>query len=267
MVISIVSVTNYRELLKLHMDPWEIHFPDRENARNVITSLADYLVGANNTHNLINPPFQIYIEGWSTVYLCGLPVYNINFYREQKLDFTSAFNWIGRNIFGGVSSLFDQNNFSNYLGSLGTIALSSNGTILEQIIPEALEEEKTKITDFHLTVDEQGLALNVKGKFLKEQKAVFDLGTMTLLVKLNGHVLAKVSVIGLTTSKEDLTFDLKILVEPQIEGDVQGIKAALDAIGSGELGGVTAGIQNISFNVPNNPNLQWLNDIISGINV
>lgn len=79
------------ETLRLPLDPFQIRVPDVENAAEVMGNLMDIVVGAKKNYE----PFELYVEGTATAWVCGLPVYNINFYTEQTLTFTSLYNWVG----------------------------------------------------------------------------------------------------------------------------------------------------------------------------
>ena len=149
--------------------------------------------------------------------------------------------------------------------------MASNGSVIEGM-PEFSQQEtedssNVKIDDITFNVDHKGLLLNLKGKFLTEQNAAFDFGTISLVLKLNKQALAEVKVTGLRISNEDRNFNVTLEVLPKIEGDTDSIKRALDAIGAGKLAGVTAGIKDITVRNYDDTAIPWLDEILGGIDV
>ncbi|KAJ3074291.1 hypothetical protein HK102_005822, partial [Quaeritorhiza haematococci] len=264
---------NGKEPLKFRLDPFFILFNDPENARDVVHAFVDLITGSNSTGNAIaDPPFKIYVEAKGDVWVCGLPVYKVDFYRYQELDFTGLYNWIGRNVLGGLLGLLDTKAYNTYMGALGGVEFP-NSTVVgvpspnQQQVTVPSPDQPAVVQNLSVGIDSSGLRSKAIGYFQVRQPTTISVGTFQISLLINSATLAYVRVNGidLAIDKREFEIMLEVAPVPVGEGDLGGLEKAVEQLTKGRLEGITAGINGVFLRAANETAIGWLDTILDGV--
>lgn len=266
----------------LHLDfkKAKLEFPDPEGLGEFINDITAWTI-----HGVATDPPTLQIEGKGDVFCMGIPVRNVDFYREQSIEM-AKFGMMRLVLMILGPSIFRQL-VSSSLPKAAPTSNSSDGRSLRR---RSTEDEEFIVNGVHgfssalsgslvdlgmstidsasIKVDSTGVNLKTEGRLNGHQPLQIKLGQVGFDVTVNGGQIATITIRGIDIIKGSPDFGVDLNIAPMLDPrDSAIISKAAVKLASGDLTGLFTDCRRLYVNGPANETILWISELVDSIDV
>lgn len=264
--------------LNLDFKRAKLEFPDPEALGEFINDISAWSI---NSTAFLQPP-TLQIEGKGDVFCVGIPVRNVDFYREQSVEIAKFGMYQFAYVFGSGPSIFVQM-FQSTLNGLKESPrnlLERRYYLEDEFLVNGAEGFSPALSgslldlgigiidSASLKIDSTGVNLNADGQILGNQPVQVKFGLIEMDMAINGARLATVTIRGINVRKGYPRFDFVVNSSPVLEPkDSDEISAIVAQFLSGNLDGLNLLCVRLRVTGPTDSFVPWLSNVFDSVNV
>ncbi|KAJ3151956.1 hypothetical protein HDU89_001599 [Geranomyces variabilis] len=254
--------------LQFTQDALALNFSDGAQARDIVNKI----LAAAQTSSNTSIPLDVVIAGKASFNLAGIIIKDVDLKRSQTIDLLT-FAQMARKLLpsgGGAANATSPVSASVTRGPTpSSVTVSAN---LSKRAAAATNSTGISATitlgTLAIVVNDNLISAAVGGSFVASQPITVALGPLSFMTVLQSQDLAGVTISGLSLSKAENSFGVKVDVAPVVAQNPAALaQVAQSLVQGGSADGISVGVRNFSIADVNGAPILWLNTILSAVSI